>query len=281
PDFAVDVLGLLAADIEGADPLFDLRDLAERLLAIGDRLAQPRDVRAVLLELREHAATIGLEHRDLVGDELIDDRKLGPRADRDVLDLVLAVEIRRKHLPARERDLDRRAALVGHLGLARAAPVDPVLHAIAGLDRDLDGPAIEVGLDQLGQLRLADRVGALQLPEGVAAQLEDRGLAGPARADDAVEAGGEVHLEVVPEPTEHGETPDLVGRAQHVFLGRGVGHRAGGYRRRRPASTGFSLGLLRPTGWADAGLDAFSGDPAHSKVEDPPTETPRSPPATS
>ncbi|NJK33162.1 MAG: hypothetical protein HC927_12575, partial [Deltaproteobacteria bacterium] len=58
---------------------------------------------------------------DLVGDELVDDRELGLGADRDVLDLVLAVEVGREHLPARERDLDGEP----RSSLTSGSPLDP------------------------------------------------------------------------------------------------------------------------------------------------------------
>ena len=136
------------------------------------------------------------------------------RRGGDLLDFVLAVDIGLEHQISIERHRHRFAVTIQHLYVVAPRPLGPVARPVLGLNFEIDGPAAEIAahmaLDGLGAGPAVVHI--RHHAENVADELENRCLARPAAADDAVEAVAELETRTIEKAARHLDAEDAVMR---------------------------------------------------------------------
>src|SRR4030095_197508 len=182
---------------------------------------------ALLLQQGDDLAGIGLhiilQHVEIEADsgqfrfsELVDQIELVMRGFRNVLDLVLAIDVRRNQPGAFERD--RLLVRIQDDGFAIEGARDRVSHSIFRLDLQFDATTLQIR--PYDAVESAAQWIAVAPGHGIKAEadeFDDGALAGAARTDEAVQAVAKFDVGSVKEAAEDAESPDAVkGGVLHV-----------------------------------------------------------------
>ena len=166
------------------------------------------------------AGDFGFDFSNFFLGEAVDERELKTRRSGDFLDLVLAVDVGLEHQIPVERHWNGFPIAIKHLNVVTPRPLGPVPGPVLGLDLEIDRPAAEItahmALDGLGAGPAVVHV--RHHAENVADELEDRRLARPAAANDAVEAVAELEPRTVEKTSRHLDAQDAVVRVMAAIL---------------------------------------------------------------
>ena len=192
---AVNHLHLLQAGLDSID-------LGQIVLDLADAFLQVPQVDGALLDGALALLDVGAGGADRLLGEFVDQGKLEPRVGRDLLDLVLAVDVGLEYEITVERHRHRVAIAVQDLDVVAPRPLGPVASAVLRLDFEADQATAQVAAHMpLDRLRARPAVGRVRhQPEDIADELDDGGLAGAAPADDAVQPVAELEAGAVQEP---------------------------------------------------------------------------------
>lgn len=167
---------------------------------------------AVGRELLLKFPDLGIDFREDIRFELVDQNQLGRRTVGNAFDLVLTEDVSPKHAAGFQCELRRLSVGREDDSLLIPSAGDDVRQAILGLNLHLHTPAAQVLLDEAIDSSPLVTVGVprRERVEGVADQLQYRGLAGSTSANKAVESGRKLKLDAVEEASPDGHRIDAV-----------------------------------------------------------------------